>query len=212
MLPFCYEAGLASGHSADAAQLMLVATETFIKDVLSTVFSRTRSNAPGATGSTGMDVGTTWIQTHSYKKQLAVEEEASRRGEISRDKGGLLPIEAKAASERGPLGLADMQLAMELADVGFANFPVIATSITYGYREGELENWDDYTWIDEEYSKLPPTEIPQIPGINGATTSDLVNGHVDAMDIDTDMWWEGAEAQDMGSLDSVLDSCLAVGY
>lgn len=212
MLPFCYEAGLVSGHSPDAAQLMLVATETFIKDVLSTVFSRTRSNAPGASGSTGMDVGTTWIQTNSYKKQLAIEEDASRRGEITRDKGGLLPVEAKAASERGPLGLADMQLAMELADIGMANFPVIATSITYAYREGELENWDDYTWVDEEYSKLPPAEIARLPSINGGASGDIPNGHVDAMDVDTDVWWEGTDAQDMSSLDSVLDSCLAVGY
>jgi len=212
MLPFCYEAGLASGHSSDAAQLMLVATETFIKDVLSTVFSRTRSNAPGASGSTGTDVGTTWIQTHAYTKQLAVEEEASRKGELTRDKGGLLPVEAKAASERGPLGLADMQLAMELADVGLANFPIIETSMTYGYRDGELEHWDDYTWTDEQYSKLPPTEIPRIPGLGSSSGPELTNGHADAMDIDNDMWWEGTEAQDMGSLDSVLDSCLAVGY
>lgn len=184
-----------------------------MKDILSTVFSRTRSNAPGALGSTGLSVGTTWVQTHAYKKQLAAEEDALRRGEISRDKGGLLPVEAKAASERGPLGLSDMQLAIELADIGTSNFPTIATSITHGYREGELESWDDYTWISGEKTAAEvPDGVPSVPATNGAPPADLPNGHGDVMDIDTEMWWEGGELNDSGALDSVLDSCLTVGY
>ena len=47
MLPFCSEAGLSSGHAPDAAQFMSIATETFIKEVMSSIFSRTRSNGPG---------------------------------------------------------------------------------------------------------------------------------------------------------------------
>lgn len=210
MLPFCYEAGLVSGHAQDAAQLMLVATETYMKDVLSTVFSRTRSNAPGASGSTGLNVGTSWIQTHAYKKQLATEEDACRRGEISRDKAGLLPVEAKAASERGPLGLSDMQLALELADFGTANFPVIATSITNGYREGELESWDDYTWIPGEEVTELPDGVPPIPSISGGPATDLPNGHGDAMDIDDDLRWDGGGTLDNTELDAMLDSCLTV--
>lgn len=210
MLPFCYEAGLVSGHAQDAAQLMLVATETYMKDVLSTVFSRTRSNAPGASGSTGLNVGTTWIQTHGYKKQLAIEEDACRRGEITRDKAGLLPVEAKAASERGPLGLSDMQLALELADFGTANFPVIATSITNGYREGELESWDDYTWLPGNEIDAQPDAAAPLPMINGGPSTDLSNGHGDPMDIDEEMWWEGGTTDDSVQFDSMLDSCLTV--
>lgn len=213
MLPFCYEAGLVSGHSQEAAQLMMVATETYMKDILSTVFSRTRSNAPGASGGTGLNVGTTWIQTHAYKKQLATEEAASRRGEITRDKGGLLPVEAKAASDRGPLGLSDMALAMELADIGTSNFPAISTAITNDYHEGELENWDDYTWLPGEEEPEIPGAAPLHPAINGVVPpTDLPNGHGDPMDLDDDMWWEGGESHDGGPLDSVLDSCLTVGY
>ena len=212
MLPFCYEAGLVSGHAQDAAQLMLVATETYMKDILSTVFSRTRSNAPGASGSTGLNVGTSWIQTHAYKKQLAIEEDACRRGEVSRDKSGLLPVEAKAAGERGPLGLSDMQLALELADFGTANFPVISTSITNGYREGELESWHDYTWLpDIERAELPDG-VAGLPGINGGSSVDLPNGHGDAMEIDDEMWWPGGEVDDSSQLDTMLDTCLTVGY
>lgn len=212
MLPFCYEAGLVSGHAQDAAQLMLAATETYMKDVLSTIFSRTRSNAPGASGGTGLSVGTSWIQTHAYKKQLAIEENACRRGEISRDKAGLLPVEAKAAAERGPLGLSDMQLALELADFGTANFPVIATSITNGYREGELESWDDYTWLPGEEVTELPDGVPSVPAINGGPSTDLPNGDGDAMDIDDDVWWEGGTDHDNSQLDAALESCLTVGY
>lgn len=210
MLPFCYEAGLVSGHAADAPQFMSVAVETFIKEVLTQVFSRTRSNGPGDSGSAGFGVGTTWIQTHKYKRQLEYEEDAAMRGEISRDKSGLLPIESKSASERGPLGMADLRLSLEMADTGMAQFPVLMTQVLYGYREGELENWDDYTWI-HDHGPEGFVEENHVAGINGGRVYELPNGHPDAMDIDTETWWEGAENQDMDMLDAVLDSCLAVG-
>ncbi|KAF4976792.1 hypothetical protein FZEAL_6598 [Fusarium zealandicum] len=210
MLPFCYEAGLVSGHTGDAPQFMSVAVETFIKEVLTQVFSRTRSNGPGDSGSAGFGVGTTWIQTNKYKRQLEYEEEAAQRGEVTRDKSGLLPIESKAASERGPLGMSDLRLSLEMADSGMAQFPVLMTQVIYGYREGELENWDDYTWLpDQAHQGLP--EEHHVAGINGGKVYELPNGHPDAMDIDTETWWEGAENQDMDMLDGVLDSCLAVG-
>lgn len=209
MLPFCYEAGLASGHVADAPQLMSVATDTFIKEILTQIFARTRSNAPGDSGSAGYGIGTTWIQTHKYKKQLHIEEDAAHRGELTRDKAGLLPVEAKSASERGPLGMADVRIALEIADSGMSQFPVITTQILCGYREGELENWNDYTWID---GHEPTGRVEEITaGMTNGTNAGLTNGHQDAMDIDDEEWWDGAEDQDMDMLDGMLDSCLAVG-
>ncbi|KAJ4166725.1 hypothetical protein NW754_016651 [Fusarium falciforme] len=190
MLPFCYEAGLVSGHAGDAPQFMSVAVETFIKEVLTQVFSRTRSNGPGDSGSAGFGVGTTWIQTHKYKQQLEYEEDAAMRGEISRDKSGLLPIESKSASERGPLGMADLRLSLEMADTGMAQFPVLMTQVLYGYREGELENWDDYTWIHDQGPE-GYVEENHVAGINGGRVYELPNGHPDAMDIDTETWWGG---------------------
>ncbi|KAI8309545.1 Transcriptional coactivator HFI1/ADA1 [Colletotrichum sp. SAR11_59] len=210
MLPFCYEAGLTNGHVSDAAYFMSVATETFIKESLAAVFSKTRSNGPGEGGNAGFGAGTNWIQTHKYRRQLVKEEDAALRGDMTRDKSGLLPIESKAASERGPLGMADVRIALEMADSGLSQFPIINTAISYGYREGELENWHDYTWL------------PGFEGLGDATKTEgvdtglsakqqLPNGHVDAMEIDSEPWWEGGDPQDMSALDSVLDSCLAVG-
>ncbi|KAM5382059.1 hypothetical protein ACJZ2D_002661 [Fusarium nematophilum] len=209
MLPFCYEAGLVSGHTADAPQFMSVAVETFIKEVMTQVFSRVRSNGPGDSGSAGFGVGTTWIQTQKYKRQLEYEEEAVQRGEVTRDKGGLLPIESKVASERGPLGMSDLRLSLEMADSGMTQFPVLTTQVLYGYREGELENWDDYTWINGQGPEGFAEENHAV-GMNGGIVQELPNGHPDAMDIDTETWWEGAESQDQDMLDGLLDSCLAV--
>ncbi|CZS78492.1 unnamed protein product [Fusarium graminearum] len=208
MLPSCYEAGLVNGHTGDAPQFMSVAAETFIKEVLTQVFSRTRSNGPGDTGSAGFGVGTTWIQTHKYKRQLEYEEEAAMRGEITRDKGGLLPIESRAASERGPLGMSDLRLSLEMADSGMAQFPILITQVTHGYREGELENWDDYTWA---HGQAPQSHAQEkhVLEANGGHVYELQNGHSDSMDIDTETWWEGADSQDTDMLDNVLDSCLA---
>lgn len=215
MLPFCYEAGLASGHAPDAAQFMSIATETFVKEFMTSVFSRTRSNGPGDSGNAGFGPSSNWIQTHRYRRQLRREEEAFQRGEVTRDKTGLLPIESRAASERGPLGMADLRLALEMGDCGLANFPVIIKSVIYGYREGELENWDDYTYVDGRDRVTEEEEDVVMGGVNGTgkEAEALPNGvdHGDQMDIDSDMWWEGADAGDGDFLNGVLDSCLAVG-
>jgi len=211
MLPICYEAGLISGHSNDTAQFMTVATESFIKDVLASIFSRTRSNGPGDSGSAGFGGGAGWVQTHKYRRQLAREEDAAMRGEITRDKSGLLPIEAKAAGERGPLGMADLRIALEMGDCGTATFPIIAQSLMYSYREGELENWEDYTWLDGQ-ERAPAGNLPNVgSGTNGLDKL-LTNGvdHGDAMEVDDEFYWEGANPEDGEFLDSVLDSCLAV--
>lgn len=204
MLPFCYEAGLANGHVSDAPQLMSVAAETYIKEVLTQIFSRTRSNGPGDSGSAGFSMGTTWIQTRKYRKQLGQEEDAALRGEITRDKSGMLPVEAKAASERGPLGMGDMRLALEMADTGMAHFPILMTQVLYGWREGELEYWNDYSWV---HGRRPAIEDVADTNEDQA----LLNGCPDSMDIDHEVWWDGAEAKDVDMLDGILDSCLVVG-
>lgn len=230
MLPFCYEAGLVSGHVPEAAQFMSVATETFIKEAMSSIFSRTRSNGPGDSGNAGFGPNSSWVQTQKYKRQLAKEEEAFTRGEVQRDKSGLLPVEAKAASERGPLGMADMRVALEMADCGMANFPIIVKSVLYNYREGELENWEDYTWLNG--AEVPPekadVEMVPAPAINRQRNDrnemlpnglgmgmgmgmSMGVGHGDPMELDNDLWWEGAESSEGDFLDGVLDSCLAVG-
>lgn len=206
----CYESGLSNGHGADVPQLMSLAAEVFIKETLTAMFSRTRSNAPGDEGPAGFGGGSTWIQTQKYRKQLALEEKAAKRGELSRDKSGLLPVEYKAASERGPLGMADLRIALEMADLGLSQFPVIASQVLFSYREGELEHWEDYTWYNDVEPVHSPLEVSSV-AVNGGDMSELTNGHSDAMDIDSEPWWEGVEHGDMDMLDGVLDSCLTVG-
>jgi transcriptional coactivator HFI1/ADA1 len=208
MLPICYETGLTSGHVQDAPHFMSVATETFIKEVLSSIFSKTRSNGPGAAGSAGTGGAATWVQTNKYRNQLEREEEAALRGELQRDKGGLLPIEAKAAGERRPLGMSDVRTALELGDCGLGQMPVVVQQILLGYREGEVEAWDDYSW-PEGYERAMVEEIDgdiEMGGVNGTSG---VNGHVYDGEID-EFGWEGGEYEDKSALDSLLDSCLAI--
>ncbi|ORY57251.1 transcriptional regulator of RNA polII, SAGA, subunit-domain-containing protein [Pseudomassariella vexata] len=213
MMPMCYEAGLVNGHVSDAAQLMTVATENMVKEFLSSVLARTRSNGPGDSGSAGFGSGSSWVQTHKYRRHLRREEAALMRGEMARDKSGLLPVESKAANERAPLGMADLRLALEIGDCGLGSFPIVAKSIMYNYREGELEHYNDYTWI-EGRNPAESNAVEMGSDINGASSSSLTNGvtHAEPMDIDVDeLWgWEGAEDTDMQAIDSVLDSCLAV--
>lgn len=209
MTSFCAEAGLQS-HQQEAAQFMSIATETFVKEVMASVFSRTRVNGPGDSGNAGFGPTGAWVQTHKYRRQLAREEEAFARGELTRDKSGLLPVEAKAASERGPLGMADLRIALEMADCGLANFPIISKQVIYDYREGELENWNDYTYLDGREPTAETRDV-EMGGVNGKKPDTLPNGvHDDPMDIDSETWWEGADPADGEFLDSVLDSCLAV--
>ena len=185
---------------------MSVAIETFIKEALTQVVGRTRCNGPGESGVAGFGVGIPWIQTHKYKKQLSFEEDAAQRGEISRDKSGMLPVEAKAATDRGPLSMAEMRLSLELAESGMSMFSVLKTHIIYGYRDGELEHWDDYTWV---HGDKPTGWVEEIEGDG---VRELPSNGADPMDIDTDLYWEGAEGQDVDMLDGILDSCLAVGF
>ncbi|TVY29555.1 Transcriptional coactivator [Lachnellula hyalina] len=214
MLPICYEVGLTSGHVADAAQFMSVATETYLKEVLSAVFSKTRSNGPGTAGSAGTGGGASWVQTHKYRIQLEKEEEAWSRGEVQRDKGGLLPTEAKAALERGPLGMADVRTALELNDCGLSQMPVVMESITFGFREGELEAWDDYSFPEsytpgfvEDFDG--DIEMGGMNGTNGVNGVNGLNGH--NYDAESDSGWAGGEYEDKADLDNLLDSCLAIG-
>ncbi|KAI9736480.1 MAG: transcriptional coactivator hfi1/ADA1 [Claussenomyces sp. TS43310] len=217
MSPICYENGLLSGHTSDAAQFMSVATETFIKQFLSSVFDKTRSNGPGSGGSAGSGGGASWVTTHKYRHQLEREEEAWLRGEVQRDKSGLLPIEAKAASDRGPLGIADLQTALELGDCGLDQMPIIIEQITLGYREGELESWNDYTLLDghgQAVVKADTGDDVEMKGIDHIISNGVNNnlGYHDDEDLEVDGWgWEGAGAGDREALNGILDSCLAVG-
>lgn len=219
LLPLCYESGLESA-APDCAQLVSAATEQFIKEVVGSIFSRTRSNGPGESGSAGFGSASAWIQTHKYKKQLSKEEEAAQRGEATRDKCGLLPVESKAASERGPLAMGDLHLALDVSDCGMAQFPVLVKGLLNNYRDGELENLGNYTYLDGfEKKPFSETDVDIVtPRVDKGKQPEPANGFspdieipdLDEMDVDHDYFWSGSKDEDTQGLDAILDSALAL--
>ncbi|KAF8540688.1 transcriptional regulator of RNA polII, SAGA, subunit-domain-containing protein [Trichophaea hybrida] len=102
MLPICYEEGIPGGCTHDTANFMNVAAETFVKEVLSTVISRVRSNGPK------------YVQTDRYRK-------LAPRGRW------VVP-----ASERPLLGMHDMRLSLTLGDNFLTQMPLSMKKIMAG--------------------------------------------------------------------------------
>ena len=188
MVPICYEESVASGAGFPCAEFMAIATETYVKEVLSAVFSRTRSNGPGGTINGTM--------TRRYRRQLEREEMAFTRGELMKNSAnGLLPVEAKEAFGRRPLGVKDLRLSLELGGGLLCHMPLVIDQIMSGYVEDELE-------AERNEQVLSVTELPDIDG--AANDSD-------EMDIDEPEFdWEGGASADREQLDALLDDCLSM--
>jgi hypothetical protein len=183
MVPICYEESVVNGAGVACAEFMAIATETFVKEVLSVVFSRTRSNGPSGT--------INGMMKRSYKQQLEREELAFTRGEIAKDSAtGLLPVEAKEAGTRSALGVRDLRLSLEIGSGVLSHMPLIVDQIMGGYLEDELEA-DKQDRVDLE-DRRPV-------------------GYVDEMDLDeADIGFEGATSSDQDQLDALLDECLSM--
>lgn len=196
MVPICYEESLVSGCSIPCAEFMATATETFVKEVLSGIFGRTRSNVPAGSNS--------GILTKRYKRQLEREEEGWLRGEITRSAGnGMLPVEMKEASGRRPLGMSDLRLALEIGDCALGQMPLIVERMMGGYYEGELEE-------ERKREELIEEALRAEAGTNGLMEVDKRNGDERSMD-DSDWGWEGGGSTQREKLNSLLDDCLAIG-
>lgn len=189
MIPICYEESIVSGAGFPCAEFMAIATETFVKEVLSVVFSRTRSNGPSGT--------INGMMMRKYRQQLEREELAFTRGEIVKDAAtGLLPVEAKEASTRKPLGVRDLRLALELGGGVLSHMPLIVDQIMGGYLEDELET-DKQDRGDEPAQANYDDTRP--------------NNFTDDMDLDDlDSEWEGGTAADHNQLGALLDDCLSI--
>lgn len=188
MVPICYEESIASGAGPPCAEFMALATETFVKEVLSVVFSRTRSNGPSGT--------INGMMTRDYRQELEREELAYTRGEITKDGAtGLLPIEAKEAGTRKPLGVTDLRLALELGNGFLGHMPLIVDQIMGGYFEDELET--------EQQDRVED-------GVELAS-DDAKYILPDEMEIDEmDSEWEGGAMADREQLGVLLDECLSL--
>ncbi|KAJ5291158.1 Transcriptional coactivator SAGA-type complex Ada1/Tada1 [Penicillium angulare] len=190
MVPMCYEESLPGGAGLPCAEFMAIATETFVKEVLSAVFSRTRSNGPSGT--------INGMMMRNYRQQLEREELAFTRGEIVKETAtGLLPIEAREAAVRRPLGVRDLRLTLELRTGVLGHMPLIIDQIMGGYYEDELET--------EKQDRLE----------NGVTEAiEIKTSADDEMDIDdiddTLSDWEGGTVADRDQLGSLLDECLSM--
>jgi hypothetical protein len=182
MTPICYEESVVNGAGVACAEFMAIATETFVKEVLSVVFSRTRCNGPSGT--------INGMMKRSYKQQLEREELAFTRGEIAKDGAtGLLPVEAKEARTRSALGVRDLRLSLELGSGVLSHMPLLVDQIMGGYLEDELE-------ADRR---------------GGTDTNATEPTDMDEMDVDEADWgWEGATAGDHQQLGTLLDECLAM--
>lgn len=199
MVPICYEESLVSGCSMPCADFMAAATETFVKEVLSGIFGRTRSNVPAGSNS--------GIMTKRYKRQLEREEEGWLRGEVSRSAGnGMLPVEMKEASGRRPIGMSDLRVALEIGDCALGQMPLVVDRVMGGYFEGELE--EDRRTAEQQVEEDAHARMTN--GVDGIMDIDGVNGDDVSME-DSDWGWEGGGAADRDRLNTLLDECLAIG-
>ena len=196
MVPICYEESLVNGCSPACADFMATATEQYIKEVLSGIFDRTRSNIPASSGN--------GIMTKKYRRQLEREEEAWLKGDVIKGVGtGLLPVEAKEAMSRQPLGMGDLRLALEVGNCALGQMPLVVERVMGGYQEGELEE------LSLEGRDVADPERR----VNGAETSNGINGvNGEEMSTDDSDWgWEGGGVADRAKLNALLDDCLAIG-
>lgn len=201
MVPICYEQSLPNGPSVSCAEFMATATEQFMKTVISSVVSKTRSNLAGAAGAVS-------ITTRRYRQQVDREEKMAARGEMSRGiVSNLLPAEAKEAVSRRPLSMEDFRIALGVGDdCGMGQMPTIVENIMAGWPEGVLEGWGRHPEGESEEEETARSGARA----NGVLTNGIhVNGNAGN---DNESWgWEGGGAKDRETLFSLLDECLAIG-
>lgn len=202
MMPICYEESLLGGCHPSCAEYMATATEQFLKQVVSGIVSRTRSNivAGGAGGHT--------IMTRRYRQLLNHEEAAAEKSQLVRaPMSNLLPVEAKEAASRRPLGMGDFRVALSVGNCALAQMPIVINDVMGGWPEGVLEG----------YGRQPEVRHEEVDtGVEGSRTNGIiVNGnHVNGIthkDTNESTGWYGSGDEDQEQLFSVLDDCLAIG-
>ncbi|CAD0041130.1 unnamed protein product [Aureobasidium pullulans] len=185
--PICYEEGvglsavpMTSAALQAIAELVEVATETFIKEKLTAWFSTTRSNAPG-------DLGPI---TAKFRAQMRREEEAIDRGQLGRSAAGFLPCEQEALTRREPLSLDEVRMSLRLDDTRLRLDPFLGEEIM-GDVEMEMVDTPMALTNGDHHE---PLDTKEADGDAMMTDDDDLGG------------WEGATAADRDNLFSVLDS------
>ena len=192
MLPICYEEGITAGCDNDCANLLNVATENYIKELLSNILAHIRSN------------GDHYVKTAAYRRQLQQEENAWLQGTVARYNGSLLPKEGMAAERRRPLEIDDMRLALYMGDTSIGQSPLLTERLASG----------DYVKAEEIRNMLEDT-CTDNAGVFSRSRSDVfssgkyfaaANHHV----ADFASEWAGSARSDRQALGFVLDDCLSV--
>ena len=203
MVPICYEESLPNGCGASCAEFMATATEQYIKEVVSAILARTRSNVPAAVGGNG-------IMTRQYRKQLDREEEMAVKGELTRGlANGLLPVEAREAGGRRGIGMGDLRLAIGVGGCELGSMPGVVKAVMGGWQEGILEGWAEMRGmkgmvVDGEEEDNDEGRRPGAKG-NG------VKPDMDSDPMEEDCGWEGGGTTDRSRLHSLLEDILMVG-
>ncbi|KAL9621857.1 MAG: hypothetical protein Q9160_003678 [Pyrenula sp. 1 TL-2023] len=200
MVPICYEESVPGGASEASADLVAIAAETYIKECLTLVFHRTRSNAPGIVGMGASAAGVSnGILTSGYKRVLSGEEAKFAKGEMSRGReNGLLPVEAKEAALRRTVCIGDLKVAREIKGRGLGEFvtPYVEEWVADGWEEGEREEWKSMMGERED-------------GSSGVVPM-AIDGEMDGEDEGGGAWgWDGTGTKAGDELSSLLDDCLA---
>lgn len=208
MVPICYEESVPGGASETCADLVAVAAETFIKECLTMVFHRTRSNAPSLVGMGAAAAGVSnGIVTSGYRRQLIEEEDRFGRGEVQKGReNGLLPVEAREAASRRVVGVGDLKVAKEVRGRGLSGFatPFVGEWVADSWVEGEREEWR---------RGMDDLQIQRENGMEGVVSM-AVDGDLHLANGDDNKnvaWgWEGTGVKAGEELGSLLDDCLAV--
>ncbi len=203
MVPICYEESVASGSSMLCAELVAVATETYVKDLLSSVFNRTRVNGPkyenGAAGG---------VSTGAYLRRLEQEEHDFRNGKIQRGRdSGLLPVENREAIARRPIGIADLKVAGGVGRGLWNGMPLIGSRVAEAAFDNEADDYVEERRALDTAAAMAKNEHPPAPTSGGIVEEPAP----DEMDVDNDDFgWAGGGASDREALGSLLEDCLSI--
>ncbi|PSN61373.1 hypothetical protein BS50DRAFT_149404 [Corynespora cassiicola Philippines] len=225
LLPICYEFGLPQGHTPDCADYMNIATETYIKELLTNILQSVNANGPG------------FIRTADFKRKVEREERKVERGELLRSQAGELPVEQEERRKRPLLCMEDLRLAHVLGDSYLGQVPLIAGQIMHS-RFLDSNGMEDLYDAPPSHPHAGPgaaapaaavaaaaaaAAVPKVVnGVNGAakpmsTTAPatVTNGfHIDlgdSMVLDEESGWQGGSVKDTDELDAALDGVLELG-
>lgn len=224
LTPLCFRGGLPNGASTTCAGYLATAAECYIKEKLSIIYMKTRLNMTGGSASGAM--------THRFKQQLGQEEDLASRGLLERV-NGLLPVEAREAANRRPIGMSDLKLAMKTGDSLFGQFPFLRATVEMSRPDGEHEeNVQQRRNVFQELRQQQEAEARRLKLVEASDPDTKMNGvdhaggqhdslesHTSSSNNtkgpfghfadDDDLGWQGGSRNARSTLNSLLDGVLS---